>query len=118
MGTAVWALMKMVPYSALAADAIILRMILHTTSKMPLVVGTKSSGFSDSGGPLVRNALQWIGFWLEQLKGRRRLNGWPIVSHSSCIGFPLVDLRQSSLRDWPHVFQCLLWLWIAMSKYF
>ena len=52
--TAVWALTKMVPYSALAADAIILRMILHTTSKMSLVVGTKSSGFLGSGGPSVR----------------------------------------------------------------
>ena len=46
MGTAVWALIKMLPYSASAADAMILRMILHTTSKMPLVAGTKSSGFS------------------------------------------------------------------------
>ena len=54
MGTAVWALMNMVLYSALAADAMILRMILHTTSKMPLVVGTKSSGFLGSGGPSVR----------------------------------------------------------------
>ena len=54
MGTVVCALMKMVPYSALAADAMILRMILHTTSKMPLVFGTKSSGFSGSGGPSVR----------------------------------------------------------------
>ena len=51
MGTAVWALMKMVPYSDLATDAMILRMILHTTSKMPLVVGTKSSVLSGSGGP-------------------------------------------------------------------
>ena len=51
MGTAVWALMKMVPYSASAADAMILRMILHMTSKMPSVVGTKSSGFLGSGGP-------------------------------------------------------------------
>ena len=54
MGTAVWGLMKMVPYSALAYDAMILRMILHTTSKMPLVVGKKSSGFSGSSGPSVR----------------------------------------------------------------
>ena len=45
MGTAVWVLMKMVPYSASAADVMILRMILYTTSNMPLVVGTKSSGF-------------------------------------------------------------------------
>ena len=43
MGTAVWVLTKMVPYSASAADAMILRMILHTTSKMLLVVGTKYS---------------------------------------------------------------------------
>ena len=34
MGNAVWELMKMVPYSALASDAMILRMILHTTCKM------------------------------------------------------------------------------------
>ena len=54
MGTAVWALMKMVMYSDLAADAMILRMILHTTSNMPLVVGTKSTRFSGSGGPSVR----------------------------------------------------------------
>ena len=54
ISTAVWVLRKMVPYSASAVDAIILRMILQRTSKMPLVVGTKSSGFSGSGGPLVR----------------------------------------------------------------
>ena len=41
MGTTVWVLMKMVLYSASAADAMILRMILYTTSKMPLVVGQK-----------------------------------------------------------------------------
>ena len=45
MGTTVWALMKMVQYSASAADAMILRIILHTTSKIPLVGGTKSSNF-------------------------------------------------------------------------
>ena len=54
MGTAVWALMKMVPYLASAADTIILRMIFHTTIKMPLVVGTKYSEFLGSGGPLLR----------------------------------------------------------------
>ena len=54
MGTAVWVLMNMVPYYASSADAMILRMIFHTTSKIPLVVGTKSSGFSGSGGPLLR----------------------------------------------------------------
>ena len=94
MGTAVWVLMKMVPYLASAADAIILRMILHTTSKMPLVVGTKSSGFLGSGGPLVH----WLGFWIDQLKGRRRLNGCPIASHFPCIVFLLVHLRRGSLR--------------------
>ena len=54
MGTAIWVFMKMVPYSALASDTMILRMILHTTSKMPLVVSTKYSGLSGSGGPSVR----------------------------------------------------------------
>ena len=54
--------MNMVPYSALADDAMILRMILHTTSKISVVVGTKSSGFLGSGGPLVRKwtPLAWI----------------------------------------------------------
>ena len=52
--TAVWYLTKMVPYSASAADAMILLMILHTTSKMPLVVGTKYSVFLGSGGPSLR----------------------------------------------------------------
>ena len=54
IGTSVWEMVKMVPYSASAADAMILYMILHTTSKMPLVVGTKSSGLSGSGGPSLR----------------------------------------------------------------
>ena len=54
MGAAVWALVKMVLYSASAADAMIFRMILHTTSKMLLVVGKNSSRFQGSGGPLVR----------------------------------------------------------------
>ena len=54
IGTTVWALRKMVPYYASAADAMILHMILHTTSKKPLVVGKKYSGFLGSGGPSVR----------------------------------------------------------------
>ena len=41
IGTAVWALAKMLTYLASSADAMILRMILHTTIKMLLVVGTK-----------------------------------------------------------------------------
>ena len=45
IGTAVCVLTNMVPYSASAADAMILCMILYTTSMMPLTVGTKSSGF-------------------------------------------------------------------------
>ena len=45
MGIAVCALTKMVSYSALDADAMMLRMILKTTSIMPLTVGMKSSGF-------------------------------------------------------------------------
>ena len=61
MGTSVWALMKIVPYSSSAADAMILRMILHTASKMPFVVGTKSSGFLGSGGPSVRKCTPLAG---------------------------------------------------------
>ena len=54
MGTAIWALTKMVPYSASADDAMILRMVFHTTSNMPLVASRKSSGLSGSGGFSVR----------------------------------------------------------------
>ena len=60
IGTTVWALMKMVPYYDSAADAMILHMIFHTTIKIPLVVGTKSSGFLWSGGPSV-NILSVLG---------------------------------------------------------
>ena len=57
MGTSVCVLMKMVPYSASAADAMVLRMIFHTTSMMPLTVGMKSSGFWGLGGP---SLIKWI----------------------------------------------------------
>ena len=53
IGTAVCELTKMVPYYASAADDMMLRMILHTTSMMPLTVVTKSSGFLGLGGPLL-----------------------------------------------------------------
>ena len=54
MGTSVCALMKMVPNSALAAYAMMLRMIFQTTSMMPLTVGVKSSEFFGLGGPSLR----------------------------------------------------------------
>ena len=54
IGTAVWALTNMVPYLNSAADAMMLSMILHTTGKMPLTVGTKYSGFLRLGGPFPR----------------------------------------------------------------
>ena len=54
IGTDFWALTEMVPYSSSDADASILRMILHTTSKMPLVAGTKYYGFLGSGGTSLR----------------------------------------------------------------
>ena len=53
IGTAVWSLTKMVPYSASAADAMILRMILHMEIKMLLVVGKKTSGLAGLGGDRV-----------------------------------------------------------------
>ena len=54
IGTSVWVLTKMVPYLASTADGMLLRMILHTTSKMPLTVGTKSSRLLGLVGPLLR----------------------------------------------------------------
>ena len=52
--TNVWALKNMVPYLASTAYAMILHMIFHMTSKMPLVVGKKSSVLLGSGGTLLR----------------------------------------------------------------
>ena len=46
----------MVPYPALAADAMMLCTILHTDSKMLLKVGTKYYGLFGLGGTLLR---QW-----------------------------------------------------------
>ena len=62
IGKAVCMLLKMVPYSALSADAMMLRMILNTTSMIPLTVGTKSYGFLGLGGPSLRKwtPLAWI----------------------------------------------------------
>ena len=54
IGTAVWELTNMVPYSASAAYAMILHMLFHTTSEMPLVVGKKYYGLLWSGGPSLR----------------------------------------------------------------
>ena len=51
VGTAVFVLINMVPYSDSAADAMMLRIIFHTTSIIPLTVGTKYSGFLGLGGP-------------------------------------------------------------------
>ena len=116
IGSAFGMLTKMVPYSASAADAMILRMILQTTSKMPLGVGTKHSVFSGSGGPSVRNGIHWPGFWLERLKCRRRRNVWIIASHLLCIGFLLVDLKRGSSRAQPTFFPCLLWVWVSLRK--
>ena len=45
IGTAVCELTKKVSYSASAADAMMLRIIFYTTSRMKLAVGTKYSEF-------------------------------------------------------------------------
>ena len=44
MGTASWQFNNKAPNSASAADAMILRSILHTTYTMPLSVGSKLAG--------------------------------------------------------------------------
>ena len=60
IGTSVWALTKMVPYSSSAADAMTLSMILHKTSNMPLTVGTKSSVSLGLGGPSLRKCTSLV----------------------------------------------------------
>ena len=60
--TAVCALIKMVPYSVLATDAMMLHMIFHTTITMPLTVGSKSCGFWGFSGPSLRKWTPLIRF--------------------------------------------------------
>ena len=54
IGTDVWALTKMVPYLSSASESMMLNMILHTTSNIPLAVGTKYSGLLGLGGTSMR----------------------------------------------------------------
>ena len=54
IGTTVCELIKIVPYSASAAYAMMLRVILHRTRIIPLTVGYKYSGFFGLGGPSLR----------------------------------------------------------------
>ena len=69
IGTYVCALTKMVPYYASAADAMMLRMILQTSSMIPLTVGNKSSEFLGLGSPLLR---KWTPMaWLLALETER-----------------------------------------------
>ena len=71
----------MVTYSASAADAMMLFVILHTTSMMTFMVGTKYSGLLVLGGPSLKNGAHWRGFLTERLIGMRRRNVWLIASH-------------------------------------
>ena len=64
-----------------------LRMILRTTSMMPLTVGTKLSGFLGLVGPSQKNGTHWTGFWTEILKGMTRRNEWLVASHYPCTEF-------------------------------
>ena len=52
-----WALINMVPHSASAADAIMLRIILHTTCMIPLMVGTKVDGSFGFDGASLRKCI-------------------------------------------------------------
>ena len=50
MGTASWKFNNKAPNSASAADAMMLRSILHTTYTLPFSVGSKLAGSCGDGG--------------------------------------------------------------------
>ena len=57
MGTASWQFKNKAPNSASAADAMMLRSILHTTYTMPLSVGLKLAGSCGDGGLSLKNCM-------------------------------------------------------------
>ena len=57
MGTASRKFKIKAPNSASAADAMMLRSILHTTYKMPLSVGSKLAGSCGDGGLLIKKCM-------------------------------------------------------------
>ena len=57
MGMAYWKFRNKAPNSASAADAMMLRSILHTTYKMPLSVGSNFLGSCGAGGLLLKKCM-------------------------------------------------------------
>ena len=57
MGTASWQFKNKSPNSASAADAMMLRSILHTTYTMPLSVGSNFLGSCGVRGLLLKNCM-------------------------------------------------------------
>ena len=57
MGTASWKFKNKAPNSASAADAMMLRSILHTTYTMLLSVGSKLAGSCGDGGLLLQKCM-------------------------------------------------------------
>ena len=57
MGTASWQFKNKAPNSDSAADAMMLRSILHTTYTMPLSVGSKLAGSRGDGGLLLKKCM-------------------------------------------------------------
>ena len=57
MGTAYWQFKNKSPNSDSAADAMMLRSILHTTYTIPLSVGSKLTGSCGDGGLLLKKCM-------------------------------------------------------------
>ena len=57
MGTSSWQFKNKAPNSASAADAMVLRSILHTTYTMPLSVGSEFAGSCGDGGLLLKKCM-------------------------------------------------------------
>ena len=57
MGTVSWQFKNKALNFASAADAMMLRSILHTTYTMPLSVGSKLAGSCGDGGLLLKNCM-------------------------------------------------------------
>ena len=57
MGTASWQFKNEAPTSDSAADAMMLRIILHTTYTIPFSVGSKLAGSFGDGGLLLKKCM-------------------------------------------------------------
>ena len=92
MGTASWQFKNKAPNSASAADAMMLRSILHTTYTIPLIVGSNFWDHVVSGVCCSRRACLLLCFVLLGRISRRHRYGPTGPCHFVCTGWSHLDL--------------------------